>query len=333
MTWMARLVGAIGLVLLTSVPTDGYLKIGFSDGTTIRVAHWASQPIRYFVTDRPDGGLPPDDLQGAVSRAAATWQAVETSGAAFEFVGFTSALPGDEDGLTTVGFLDRPDLERTLATTELLIDEVTGEIVEADIFFNTGVAWSVRPDGEAGRFDLESIALHELGHILGLSHSAIGETELLPTGRRRVTASGAVMFPIAFAPGSIEFRALQPDDVAGASDLYPDGDFSTRTGTISGRVTKNGVGIRGAHVVAYHLQTGALVGNFTLGDSGRYAIAGLEPGPHLVRVEPLDDADVGSFLESEADVDVEFRVAYANRLAVVPRAGGVVNIDVQVVAK
>lgn len=333
MTWVARVGAALGLVLLVVAPTDGYLKIGISDGTTTRVVQWASQPVRYFVTDRPDGALPPGDLQGAVARAASTWQAVETSAAAFEFVGFTGARPGSEDGLNTVGFLDRPDLERTLAATQFVIDEVTGRIVETDIFFNTAVAWSVAPDGEPDRFDLETIALHEIGHVLGLSHSAIGETELRPGGGRRVTASGSVMFPIAFAPGSIEFRTLQPDDVAGASDLYPDADFSSRTGTISGRVTKGGVGVRGAHVVAFHLQSGTLVGNFTLGASGAYAIAGLAPGPHLVRVEPLDDADVDSFFEMGQDVDVEFQVAYADRLAIVPRGGGVGNIDVEVVPK
>jgi len=325
-----RIALGIALAALIVAPVEGYLKIGVSDGRTTRVAAWPSQPIRYFVTDRAGGGLSSAELRTAVGRAFDTWQAVPTSKAAFEFVGFTLAAPGAEDGLSTIGFLDRPDLERTLAVTEFLIDEFTGAIVESDIFFNSSVSWSVAPGGDVGRFDLETVAVHEAGHFLGLSHSALGETELRPDGGRRVTAAGTVMFPIAFSPGSIELRALQPDDVAGASDLYPDGDYETRTGTISGRITKDGRGVQGAHVVAFHLQTGALVGNFTLGPTGDYAIAGLQPGLHLVRVEPLDDASIGSFFETEDGIDVDFLVAYATRLSIVPRGGGVRGVDIRV---
>ena len=48
------------------------------------------------------------------------------------------------------------------------------------------------------------------------------------------------MFPLAFGPGNVLHRALRPDDIAGVSDLYPEGGFEDDTGSISGRVTKNG---------------------------------------------------------------------------------------------
>ena len=99
-----------------------------------------------------------------------------------------------------------------------------------------------------------------IGHFVGLGHSALGETEVRPEGGRRVFASGAVMFPVSLGRGVTKDRELQPDDIAGVSDLYPDGDFSDTSGALSGRVTLNGTGVIGAHVVAFNPRTGALIG-------------------------------------------------------------------------
>ena len=58
---------------------------------------------------------------------------------------------------------------------------------------------------------------------------------------------------------------------------------------------KDGDGVFGAHVVAFNLETGDLVGGFSLNQLGEFVIAGLEPGPYVVRAEPLDDVDVEGF--------------------------------------
>ena len=100
-----------------------------------------------------------------------------------------------------LGFQNRPDLDRTLAATNFFIDTTTGEIVESDIFFNSSFTWSTADAGITGRFDVGSIAQHEIGHLLGLSHSALGETELR-AGGRRVLGAESVMFPIAYKPAT-----------------------------------------------------------------------------------------------------------------------------------
>ena len=117
------------------------------------------------------------------------------------------------------------------------------------------------------------------------------------------------------------------------SDIYPTTEFRRERGSISGRVTKNGTGVFGAHVTAYHLETGQFVGGFTLSSDGTYTLGGLQPGPHVLRVEPLDDGDVESFFDGSEDVDLDFRVKFHERIVAVPPGGGVRNIDVRVVPK
>jgi hypothetical protein len=258
---------------------------------------------------------------------------VPTSAVTYQSAGVTSAVPGRDDGLSTLGFLNRPDLDRVLASTSYVIDAVTGAIVESDIFFNSAFPWSVAPAGEPGRFDLESIALHEIGHMSGLGHSALGETELREGGGRRVLASEAIMFPIAFPAGSIAGRTLKADDIAGISDLYPDGDVARATGSASGRVTKNGTPVFGAHVVAFDPATGSMIAGFSLNAQGQFSINGLSPGPHVLRVEPIDDADVDSFFDASRGTDIDFRVAYSDRVVVVPRGGDSGEVELKVVRK
>ncbi len=329
------LLAALTLVLALAAGdrADAYLKLGVHIGNRNVSLRWSRFPVRYFVTDRGVADVSASQLQSAVARAFDTWHQVSSAEVSSSFVGYTAASPFEDDNMNVLGFLDRPELERVLGATTFLIDTTDGTILESDIFFNSTFQWSVASSGETNRFDVESIALHEIGHLYGLGHSAIGETELRPTGGRRVIASEAVMFPIAFSAGNIQGRTLRADDTAGISDLYPSNNFQRRTGSISGRVTKNGKDVFGAHVVAMNPATGALVANFSLGDDGAFVIAGLDPGPHVVRVEPVDDGDLESFFEDTAKVDVDFTVTFFDRLAVVPRGGATSQIEIRVKPK
>lgn len=303
-------------------PAFAYLKFGTRVNGRQVTLKWAQTPVRYFVSSRSaSSGVSVDDFQAAVGRAFAQWQAVPSSAIAYQFVGFTSGQPGDEDGLSTLGFSNRPELDRVLASTNFLVDITSGALLESDIFFNSSFPWSVAPAGEPGRFDLESIALHEIGHLSGLGHSALGETELREGGGRRVLGAEAVMFPIAFGSGTIAGRTLKADDIAGISVLYPDGDFATSTGSISGTVTKDGQPIFGAHIVAFDPATGSMVATFSLNAQGQFSINGLSPGPHVVRAEPLDDAETDSFFDGSLAVDIDFKVTFLDRLVIVAAGG------------
>ena len=331
MTGRPQLAAAILCVLALTSPLGGYLKLGtlLNNGDVVGIA-W-EVPIQYLITNRGAAGVTAAQLQTAVARAFETWMDVPDVSIASDFVGFTNIEPGDEDGLSVIGFQSRGELDRTLGAAMIITNEETGELIETDIFFNSAFEWSVAANGESGRFDVESIALHEVGHLLGLGHSALGETDS-QNGGRSVLGKRAVMFPIAYPRGNIEDRTLEADDRAGIADIY--GDSRQRAlGSISGRVTMDGEGLFGAHVTAFNQHTGDLVGGFTLNDRGGFVIAGLPPGLYIVRVEPLDDADFDSFFDEDTTVNIDFRPAYYQNLVAVPAGGSSGTIEIRVQPK
>lgn len=144
----------------------------------------------------------------------------------------------------------------------------SGVITDADILFN-GTDFTFTTEAAGLAFDVQDVATHELGHLLGLDHSGW---------------AGATMYPYV-DPAVILHRSISGDDERGLRDAYPAGTFST----ITGRVTRasDGSAVAGANVVALdadgHSIAGALASN-----SGNYALKGLEAGTYTVWASPLD---------------------------------------------
>ncbi|MGB8523544.1 MAG: matrixin family metalloprotease [Candidatus Acidiferrales bacterium] len=150
-----------------------------------------------------------------------------------------------------------------------------GQILDADtLFCNTGEVTFATPAAlatpqAAGAYDLESLLTHELGHWMGLDHSAVIR---------------AVMFPFAPPPGQflgsrptaqVPDGPLSDDDRTGIRALYPDPNDTVNIGAIRGQIlpanpfalaalpapsTGSSVtGMVGAQVVALDADTGAIV--------------------------------------------------------------------------
>ncbi len=79
---------------------------------------------------------------------------------------------------------------------------VTDTLPKPVHFDDTEHAWSI--GAEPNAFDVETVALHEIGHILGLAHTNV---------------AGAVMF--ASVSSNITIRNLTQDDISGIQSLYP----------------------------------------------------------------------------------------------------------------
>lgn len=134
----------------------------------------------------------------AVQRAFNTWASVlcgvtfrrVNSGSADFLVGWFTGNHGDDSPFDGVG--------NTLA--HAFFPPPCGGANAGACHFDDAETWSLT--GAGATFDLETVALHEIGHLLGLSHSSV---------------AGSVMFP---SHGGVR-RNLTQDDIDGIRRLYP----------------------------------------------------------------------------------------------------------------
>jgi Matrixin len=141
-------------------------------------------------------GFAPAAFETQLRRAFAAWS--RTTPVAFTEI--RDAAKAD----VRVGALRIDGPKRRVAHAHLEIRSRRGEadrISRCEIHFDTSEAWAPSFD-HPNRFNLYYVALHEIGHVLGLDD--------LPQSR------DAVMHP----KYQRRFVELQPDDIAGASALY-----------------------------------------------------------------------------------------------------------------
>lgn len=187
--------------------------------------------------------------------------------------------------------------------------QFAGELLDADIMFSPNISYTAATGStppQPNHFDLETVAVHEIGHLYGLDHPPF---------------QGAKMF--AFAPPRGDFdRSITNDDKAGMLDVYHDATPVT-TGIVRGTVHSpanpgdtlngqpfNGFPIFGGHVFAVRASTGeyevGTIGGWSCDRDpdplnvdptnlfhidGSYQIRGLRTGAsenYFLYVEPID---------------------------------------------
>jgi regulation of enolase protein 1 (concanavalin A-like superfamily) len=139
--------------------------------------HGSAPDLGYFVSSTsPD--LSASLTQGEIGRALAEWSRVID-------VTFTTADgPFHRRSLTILwGPRDHGDgfpFDPQVLAHAFYPAPLTSESAAGDIHFNDGVSWGA---GDASRYDVFSIMLHETGHSLGLTHSSDPEAVMYPMYR------------------------------------------------------------------------------------------------------------------------------------------------------
>ncbi len=143
-----------------------------------------------------------DEVQDAFDE----WEAIPESAIAFAKKGTTSINYKAYDGHNVVAWDPDPSFgSSVLAMTYWWYSG--GKMLEADIIFNDrDFNWQAR--GQGGTQKVKGVALHEIGHVIGLDH-----VNPPPT---------AIMNPI-----DSGLQTLQDDDQAGAAYLYPAASYPT----------------------------------------------------------------------------------------------------------
>ena len=180
----------------------------------------------------------------------------------------------ENDGLNAIFFASHsysPTDPNVIGYTQLLYNATNGDIIEADILLNDrdfeftdSPADTTSTGGR--RVHLGSVLTHELGHVIGLSHSA------------EVNAS---LLHVEF----LEQHLLGCDDQVAARQLYS--AHLPEEGGLTGKLlTPFGDPLAGARVTAISKDRGISIATAHTDPGGVFQFQGLEPGVVALQVSP-----------------------------------------------
>jgi Matrixin/Carboxypeptidase regulatory-like domain len=270
------LISTFALLLFYSAPATSFVP----ENGSIR-AKWRA-PINYVVNPSHGGNITgTETVQAVITDSFAKWQNAPNTALPIGTINGTtsSTTLSANDNTNVICFTCTPSGgfgKDAIAITLTAIETTTGNIVDADMVFNTTTSFITDPVPATDPAEsLQTVATHEFGHFLGLDHTAVVR---------------AVMNP--FAPPLL--LTLSYDDLAGISTNYPAAGFTPLS--ISGTVT-NGAGapVFGAHVFAESTTNTVSFPSIRKSPisaltnaNGTYTISGVPADTYEVTAEPLD---------------------------------------------
>jgi len=197
------------LALGWAAPAAAYVPFTTEDGVPL---HWTADTLRYRAAAELPADLLEADAERALTAAFEAWTTLPCHPLGLSFEGFVpGAAVTPTDGRITVAWIHDPsewrqrygatEIARTIVTSRVS----TGVIIDADVVVNVGgFRFAAGETCTAEAYDLQGVLTHEVGHVIGLDHSAVAEATMFATS----------------SPGDCHLRELHPDDVAGFCATY-----------------------------------------------------------------------------------------------------------------
>ena len=264
---------------------------------TVRKIRWPRKTIQISLSTSllsPGANIKADsDVVGAARRALSRWASLSDITFIVTWSSATSISPADAgDGISLLTIASTPEndvfnSETTTGRTRVFFDPETGNIAEADISINpspraeNGAELQFSTDGTPGTYDLEATFTHEIGHLLGLDHSAV----LSSTMQERQAFNGTFGLP------ALTERTLSEDDRQKVRSLY---GSRLKLGRIEGRLVDNRtpgalIPLGGVHVWAESFTNGRVIASDITAADGTYKLEGLVAGQYRVIVSSAAD--------------------------------------------
>ncbi|MBI4475102.1 MAG: matrixin family metalloprotease, partial [Acidobacteria bacterium] len=184
--------------LLLAIPAWGYVTYRIRSGVDSSIAQlrWKDGvfPLQWRMNPTQGSNVTGSRTQAEVFRNSfQAWTGLSTTNVAFQegAVTETTVIPGNDGinlvttnltaaqwtqlggggviALTLLTFSDAPNFVDSVNRPF----EFAVHVLEADIYFNPSLTFTTNTTAVSDRFDLQSVATHEVGHFLGLDHTTI----------------------------------------------------------------------------------------------------------------------------------------------------------------